>query len=457
MKKLISIVLSFALSAASAPPLFAQYAAPRVASATTHPNELRSLLRVWNMTMEEFTALPDDQKVKLIKGLGFLEAGRRMRIEQLKVVAKSNWLNYMTPEGRITPEGEKLIDEAQANKMDEIANLNMEQLGVNSAKVAEISGLLHNGVGAVELSGKANAMFDGGTPSKPRMVGEVATGAVGAAGTGYLFGALAAKDQALAFAGQALASKAAAESLAMQAGMAARIGDFANAGQLAGQAKAAGGQAMAFKEQALQAAEKAHHLANVAKILTTISGGVAIVDGVWDIYKGVDAKIDVENKTAIDQSFLAAINAVSEGVFIDVGSRIASAYFAMLGITASPEQTAIIGQAFNDVAYAMPADLAVEAAAIIRQALAQLEIQGRKADERIIIGGVKVTAGAAIVIAALLLNPITGPWVAAGGSVVYLAATVYQNRAALAEAWDAFVNMFSAGDKAAIAEAVSPN
>ncbi len=457
MKKLISLVLSFALSAASAPPLLAQYAPPRVASPASYPNELPSLLRVWNMTMEQFAALPNEQKVKLLKGMGFLEAGRRIRIEMLKAVAKSDWGNYLTAEGQITAEGEKLIEEAQAKRLAEIASLDMGRLGVNSAQVAEISGLLLDGAGAVQLSGKANSIFDGSAPSKPRMVGEVVTGAVGAAGAGYLFGALAAKDQALAFASQALASKAVAQSLATQAGMAARAGNLPLAGQLAGQAKAAGAQAMAFKEQALQAAEKAHHLANAAKILTTVSGGVAIADGAWDVYKGIDAKIDQKHKTAIEESFLAAIDAVSEGVFIDVGSRIASAYFAMLGIAPSPEQAAIIAQAFNDVAYAMPADLAVEAASIIRQALAQLEIQGRKAEERIIIGGVKVTAGAAIVIAALLLNPITGPWVAAGGSVVYLAATVYQNRAALAEAWGAFVKMFNAGDKTAIAEAVKTN
>jgi hypothetical protein len=118
------------------------------------------------------------------------------------------------------------------------------------------------------------------------------------------------------------------------------------------------------------------------------------------------------------------------------------------------EQAGIIGQAFNDVAYAMPANLAVEASAIIRQALARLDMQGKKADERIVIGGVKVTAGAVIIVAALLLNPVTGPWVAGGGSVVYLAATVYQNREALLEAWNTFVNSFK-GDKTAFAEAIN--
>lgn len=450
MKKLLSIVLSFALTAASAP-AFAQYAAP---SAARYPSDLSSLLRVWNMTQAQFDALTNEQKVKLLKGMGFLEAGRRIRIEELKAVAKSDWMNYLNPEGQITPEGEKLIEEAHAKKLAELADLDMERLGVTSAQIAEFTEQISKGAGAGELAGKANAMFDGSAPSAPRLIGETATGAVGMAGTGYLFGALAAKNQALNFASQAMSAKATAQSLAVQAGMAARAGQFAQAGQLASQARAAGAQALSFKEQALHAAEKAHHLANIAKILTTVSGSVAVADGLWDVYNGIVANIDTKKQMAVEESFQAAIDAVSAGLIMDVGSRIAEAYFAMLGITPSPTQAGIIGQAFNDVAYAMPANLAVEASAIIRQALARLDMQGKKADERIVIGGVKVTAGAVIIVAALLLNPVTGPWVAGGGSVVYLAATVYQNREALLEAWNTFVNSFK-GDKTAFAEAIN--
>ncbi|MEK7388414.1 MAG: hypothetical protein AAB036_01815 [Elusimicrobiota bacterium] len=443
MKPMIATILSFVLMASSVAPAAAQGVAQAFNSSVLQPKDIPSLLQVWNVSAERFAAMTDEQQVKLIKGMGFLEAGRRMRIEELKVAAKENWMNYLTPQGHITPEGEALIDAAFARAVAEIEPLDWSLLGLDPETVSEIGGSASSGADAEELARKTSSLFDGSGPSAPMLLGETATGAAGAAGSGHLFAALAAKHQALAFAGHAQAAKAAAQALARQAILAAKSGDLARAGQLAVQAKASGAEAMNLKEAALHAADKAHGLANLAKILTVASGGIAIADGLWDVYKGIEARGDTQDQREVDESFLAAVQAVSDGVMTDVGSRIARAYFSMLGIEPSSVQRDIIVQSFNDVAFAVPAEIAAKAAEVVRRALAELEAQGRRADERIVIGGVKVSAGALIVISALLLNPVTGPWVAAGASVVYLAATAYQHRDKLLEAWEAVKLFFS--------------
>ena len=116
MKPMIATILSFVLMASSVAPAAAQGVAQAFNSSVLQPKDIPSLLQVWNVSAERFAAMTDEQQVKLIKGMGFLEAGRRMRIEELKVAAKENWMNYLTPQGHITPEGEALIDAAFARE-----------------------------------------------------------------------------------------------------------------------------------------------------------------------------------------------------------------------------------------------------------------------------------------------------------------------------------------------------
>jgi hypothetical protein len=222
---------------------------------------------------------------------------------------------------------------------------------------------IEKSVSAETASENSGALFN----DKPSAV--AGAGVVGLnifAGTHFL-SALALKAQALSMAGTATG-------LAGQAGAAAAAGNMAQAQQLGMQAKTLGATAKATGAKAMGTAHS-------AVVLTAISGGIMVADGLWNIHTGV----------AEGQRFKDEL------------------------------------QYTNDYLENAPGPYSQTAAQEIKDNL-QLKID--KAKELVAVGGVKTGAGA-LQLGSLLVAPAVAPVLLAAGSVVYLGAVIYQHREAI--------------------------
>ena len=237
----------------------------------------------------------------------------------------------------------------------------------------------------------------------------VGTGAVLTTGKALLTGAKALKmgETAMELGARALEAKAAAQAAAQAAQAAAQAGNLAEAASLAAAAgesaqtaQTLGGQARSLGASAHELGDKALGTAKVAKIMTGVTGGLEIAEGVMDLSHG-----------ASDQS-------VVEGAMI-----IADAMLARL----SEEQTgAELQQTIKDHADVM-------------KVLKQLEANSEKTMQ---VGGMKIGCGGLMILSALAGGAVIPPIIGAVGAVCTVGTAVYEH-------WDDITGFFSGEEQAA--------
>ncbi|HAM36405.1 MAG TPA: hypothetical protein DEB40_06045 [Elusimicrobia bacterium] len=325
------------------------------------------------------------------------EGDRLADVATLKQLVGENWKNFVDANEIPTAEGKKLIERSKSRVM-----------GANSAGMKLAAGLVADMPkdaaaknGALDnVASKSNSMFDGAV-SAGTGVGAAVVDGLGMSG---FFTAQAFGDAAIALGNTAQSLGNTAATLGQQAGAAAAAGNLAEAGRLGAQAEQAGAQAAQAGAQAEANGAKAVKAANGAKTLTLIGGGLMVADGIWDIYKGLsDGKKIVEYLKLNESSIQRGASLLPPSV------------------------------------------------------IELLEKKADKADERVVVGGVKIGAGA-VQFSSLLVPIELAAYFLYAGAAIYLAAQIYQHREAIAKLfksiWQWIKSVF--GSKAPAAAAPKP-
>jgi hypothetical protein len=302
---------------------------PSILARIPAPDELSVLLDRWFVDRARYDAYSDRAKEILMENIRRWEAQRLRDISDLRRLAGENWEQYIDERERVTEAGRRLLEErrrtpAWTGSSDPFETLFQDKTGPAHESLRKSIDAMASGTAAGlekiaspdASAERAGPVFDGSRPGGMDVPGTAVPvlnySAAGAAGFEY-FKALSLAHEAASTASTAksLGQMAAAlgrqaSSLGAQAQAAAAAGHLAQAQALAGQAQllraqalSSGANAKALAARAASAKDAALGAEGLAKVFVIVGGALSILDGLWDVYKGLTSDPSGGERTAV--------------------------------------------------------------------------------------------------------------------------------------------------------------